>query len=318
MPDFADEPATQRTFFHNKIMRHTIHQSASGRRFLSLLGLAIACAPANAQSHYPLGLEGLNGGTWAEPGFHLRDYNTFYYSDRLNDPSGDNTSVDLEFMNYANGIRPIWVSNFEVLGAHYGCDVLVPITWADVRSGSFHEDTAGLGDILVEPVSFSWHTPHFDALIAYGFWAPTGDTGAGPVTPGVGYWTHMFTGGGTWYPDRSHDWSISLLGRYEINTEDDLAQVTRGDTFALEWGIGRAFAPDWKVGVVGYYQRQLTGDSGVGLHSDALSTVAAVGPEISFAPRDRSFSISLRYEYEILAEDRSQGQFAALTLSKKF
>jgi hypothetical protein len=299
-------------------MQRENEPSQIGLPLWALIGLTGGvCVSVTAQSHYPIGLEGLMGGSWEEPGFHVRDYNYFYYTDRFNDAAGHSLFPDFEAFNYTNGLRPIWIANFGILGAKYGCDVLLPFVYTDVRAGHHEDDTFGLADIFVEPVSLSWRLNHFDAMVAYGFWAPTGEPFWGDTSPGLSQWTHMFSAGGVWYPRPERDWSLSLLTRYEINTEAEDFNVTPGDTFSLEWGLGHSFTRNWAAGVAGYYQRQITGSTGEDA-SPALPTVAGIGPELGYRAGDGRFAVSLRYAYEFLAEERSQGHLAMLTLSLKF
>lgn len=288
-----------------------------------LLGGAIALpqlAFAQTTGHYPIGVEGLKGATLPPPGLWLRDYNYFYYTDRLNDPDGDKVPIDFEAFAYVNAFRPVWITDVKVLGANYGCDVLVPLVYEDVKVNGVRQNESGLGDIFVEPVTLSWHWQQADASVGYGLWVPTGD--ADPekaLTGGVGqgHWSHMFTAGGTVYFDTRKTWSFSALGRYEIHTaNNDYAGLEAGDTLSLEWGLGKALAQSVEVGVIGYWQAQTTDDSGLAI--EEKDHVVAVGPEISLFCSKLGLFASLRYAYEVTAEDRPQGHTGVLTLTKKF
>jgi hypothetical protein len=68
---------------------------------------------------------------------------------------------------------------------------------------------------------------------------------------------------------------------------------------------------------VGYYQQQVTTDSGTGA-SKERDRVAAVGPEVNVAFPKQMFFASLRYNYEFMAESRAQGHTITLTLTKRF
>jgi len=46
--------------------------------------------------------------------------------------------------------------------------------------------------------------------------------------------------------------------------------------------------------------------------------VAAVGPEISVAFPEQMFFLSVRYNYEFMADSRAQGNEVTLTLTKRF
>jgi hypothetical protein len=136
-------------------------------------------------------------------------------------------------------------------------------------------------------------------------------------SPGKGYWSHMFTLGGVWHPDTEKTWSLSLLNRYEISTEQDQTHFTPGNMLSMEWGISKKIGHTTDLGVVGYYQQQITDDSGTHA-ATAESNVVGIGPEISTVWTKIGLISSLRYVYEIEARDRPQGHTITLTLTKRF
>jgi hypothetical protein len=294
------------------------------RRINCLFVAGLLAAPvllqAQPTAHYVPGVEGLKAASLPPPGWYLRDYNVAYTSTRLNDPAGTEIgAADADAFIYANVPRLIWISDTKVLGGFLGVDALLPLTYKSIELTPgpvprYDDDEFGVGDLFAE-VTLSWHIKQFDFAVAAGAWAPTGDSGE-PVNAGAGYWTPMFTAGATWYIDEAKTWSVSALNRYEINTESRDVNITPGQAYTLEWGIGKALNPGLELGVVGYYQQQLTGDDLNG--STANDRVAAVGPEISLAFPKPMLFVSFRYLYEFMAEDRLQGQTFSLTLTKRF
>lgn len=290
------------------------------RLFLGL-GLAALAIPALAQptAHYVPGVEGIKAATLPPPGWYVRDYNVGYYSTRLNNGAGDESGPpNFKAFTYANVPRVIWISDTKLLGGYVGVDALLPLVYQDVRAGGYDHGSFGAGDLFAES-TLSWHLDQFDFATGLGVWAPTGKSAKPPTTdPGLGYWTPMLTAGATWYLDTNKTWAVSALCRYEMNTESSDTDVTTGNAFTLEWGLSKTLAKVFDVGVVGYYQTKVTGDSGGGPYAKPYDTVAAVGPEISVAfPKPMVF-VSLRYLNEVLAENRAQGQTFTLTLTKRF
>ena len=285
--------------------------------------LIIACTVAlvcsvrgQPTAHYPPGIHGLNAATLPGPGFYLRDYNLFYTSDRLNNSTGDRSGpANFEAFTYANVLRPIWITDVEVLSGYLGTDVVIPLVDRQLRSGTFDSSTFGLGDVCAEG-TLSWHTGPWDGTIGAGEWLPTGDSAARPTTrPGLGYWTTMLTLGAIWYIDNSKTWSVSALNRYEINGEGRNTHTTTGDAWTLEWGLGKALTKFVYIGAAGYYQAKVTGDRGD--HPQPRNRVAAVGPELTLALRPQGLTVSLRYDYEFEAESRAQGHTVVLALTKQ-
>jgi hypothetical protein len=277
---------------------------------------------AQPTAHYVPGSEGIKGSTLPPPGVYLRDYNAFYFANRVNDNNGNEIkAADPEAFIYANVPRVLWITDKKLLGGYVGVDALLPLQYTSLEAntprGKFDDSTFGIGDFFAEG-TLSWHEARFDAAVAYGVWAPTGDSSPDLTTrAGSGFWTHMFTAGLTWYADREKKWAVSALSRYEINQEKRDTDLTKGQAYTLEWGASYAALKTVDVGVAGYYQCQTTKDSGAG-GSPFKDQVVAIGPEIlAFCPKMGIFT-SLRYNYELMSEDRLQGHTVMLTLTKRF
>jgi len=296
----------------------------------AFLGAALLALPqlihAQPTAHYVPGTEGLKAASLPPPGIYLRDYNVFYYSDRLNDSQGNSIpGTDPKAFIYANVPRLLWITDMVLFGGSIGFDALLPLQYTDLEvntvSGHFNDNTFGIGDAFGE-VTWSAHTAHWDLSLGYGIWGPSGDSSSKEPTTeaGLGYWGQMITAGATFYPDNAKKWSISALNRYEINGVKDGTDFSPGDAWTIEGGISRALSPTVDLGVVGYYQMQATKSSGdtTGYFSASRDEVAGIGPEISvFYPRE-TLGWTLRYLYEFMAEDRLQGHTVVLTITKRF
>ncbi len=286
-------------------------------------GLLILTTSSQAQpsAHYVPGVEGIKGASLPPPGFWLRDYNAVYYADRLNNPDGSkNDAVDAKAFIYANVPRLLWITDTKVLGGYLGLDALVPLQYTDldIKAGPntiIDDSTFGIGDLFVEG-TWSSHLKQFDLALGYGVWAPTGDSSPEPTTrAGLGYWTHMLTAGATWYIDNDKKWAVSALNRYEFSTEKEDTDTIPGQAYTLEWGVSYGLTKTIDVGAAGYYQQQVNPTTGSSWSS--RNRVAAAGPEISaFFPK-WMLGLSLRYDYEFMAENRLQGHTVALTITKK-
>ena len=278
---------------------------------------------AQPSAHYVPGSEGIDGATLPPPGIYFRDYNYFYWSDELNGPSGNRVGpANLDTFTYANIPRVIWITDTKFLGGFVGVDALLPLVYqqtsVNTPGGPFSGSTFGIADLFAE-VTLSWHPKQFDFAIGSGVWAPTGNSPGGPgpsTAPGLGYWTFMQTAGATWYIDEDKTWAVSALNRYEFNTEQRDTEVTPGQAYTLEWGVSKGVCKEANLGVVGYYQQQVTANSGA--PASSRNRVAAVGPEVNFMFPKQMFFVSIRYNYEFMAENRAQGNAVTLTLTKRF
>ncbi len=286
---------------------------------LSILLLTGLCAAETG--HYVNGVEGIKAATLPPPGNYYRMYNTFYNADTLTDGDGNEIDIGFDAFVFANVHRFIWISDIELLGGNYGADFFIPLLYSEVEIGAFgiEEDQFGLGDLIIEPLIISWHGRRYDAATALAFFLPTGDyNDTNPASPGKGFWTVMGTLGGTYYLDPAKKWSASILARYETHFEED-TDMTPGDDFHFEWGLGRTIASDWiwDVGVAGYCQWQVTDDDGPGTSKDN-DQVYAAGPHISAMIPKLKMGISLMNQWEFEAQDRTEGSVTTLTLTRMF
>jgi hypothetical protein len=281
---------------------------------------------AQPSAHYVPGVEGIKGASLPPPGVYFRDYNYFYWANQLNDYSGNKYSpAGLDTFTYANLPRLIWITDVKFLGGFVGVDGFLPLVYQQISvnaPGPISGNDFGVGDLFVEG-TLSWHLKQFDFSVGSGVDMPTGNSPGqpGPSTePGLGYWTFMQTAGATWYIDEEKTWAVSALNRFEFNTEQRDTEITYGDAYTLEWGVSKTMAKVIDLGVVGYYQQQVTGNSVASPNPmlGGLSRVAAVGPEISVAFPKVMFFASLRYNYEFMANSRAQGNNITLTLTKRF
>ena len=315
--------------------------------------------------HYPAGSEGIKGATLPPPGFYFEDYNSFYFYHKV--PGfGGQLQTGFDQYSYTQSPRLMWVTPWKLLGADLGAAVRIPFTWQEYTRNVLHvvppnlqpgigpanlgsffyakttDAHFGLSDIQIEPLILAWHWKQIDAVASYSFWAPTGDFPGGADNQNTGYlfytlgqvyWTHMFTLGATWYCDAKKTWAISLLNRYEINTEQysglynepggvESLGTTLGDIYTLEWALSKTILKGVDIGVTGYYQQQVTATDGPTPNGPTWEGerihVAGIGPEISATSPQWGLTGSLRYAYEFSAMDHPQGQVIHLTLTKSF
>lgn len=286
---------------------------------LGLLSLA-GLANADPMNHYINGIEGIKGGTLPPPGLYYRMYNAFYTANDLMDEDGDELNIDFDLDIYANVNRFIYVSQIELLGGNYFCDGLFALINTDLDIGALglHDQQFGFYDLYLEPIGIAWHGDWWDAAVGASVFFPTGDFDKDePASPGKGYYTGMFTAGGTVYFDKEKTWSLSILPRYEIHSDMEDFDRTPGDDLHLEWGIGKTLMKVVDVGVAGYCQWQVTEDRGDDA-DDVKDHVYAVGPEVDIAFPSIMLFLAMRGNWEFEAKDRPQGFIANITLTKRF
>ena len=294
------------------------------RRFASF-ALALFALPLSSHGqfsgHYPSGVEGVKGASVPPPGIYLRDYNLIYHAERLpGGPGGVDTTV------YVNAPRLIWMTDWKILGADYGMDLIVPFGFSSLEIGDLgvRDSYFGLYDIQFEPLLLGWHFDRVDVGAGYAIWAPTGDSPRLSRVPprdlanlGKGFWSHMLTAGATVYFDKEKTWALSALNRYEIHHECEESDVTTGNSYTLEWGLSKTVAGTWDIGISGYFQQQTTEDSGRGA-AGGLDSIVGIGPEVSVAFPKLNLNASLRWLHELGAEGRTEGDTVTLTVTRRF
>lgn len=296
-----------------------MNTSPTLRSLLGLTALLPWAATAQFPGHYPPGVEGLKGPSLPPPGIYLRDYNLLYMADNF-PGSGLN---DFEATVYVNAPRLIYMTDFKILGANYGMDIIVPFGYAEVKGagGLLNDRYFGLYDIQVEPLLLGWHFDRLDIGAGYSFWAPSGQKPdpRPPLPPGnaadlgKGFWSHMLTLGMTWHVDAEKTWAVSALNRYEFHHEND-QDITVGDSYTVEFGVNKTLAKVWDVGMTGYFQGQVTETTG----ASGRASVIGLGPEVSVAfPKIMTF-LSLRWVHEVAAHLRPEGDTLTLTVTKRF
>lgn len=299
-------------------------------RLFQLLGLLVFClllampTPAQAgHGHYVNGVEGLKAGTLPPPGFYWRMYNAYYTAGKQVNNSGrkapGRTTADV----YALVNRFIYSSEIEVLGANVVMDMIIPMTNTKIQHrgtpGEFASTSFGVGDILLEPAVLGWHGAWYDAALGFGVYLPCGDWDEDkPASAGKGFWTFMFTGGGTVYFDAARTWHASLLARYEVHTRQKDTHTTPGNDFHFEWGIGKTINEVLDVGVAGYCNWQVTDDSGGHNKSQFKERSFAIGPEIAYTIVPWGLGVSLRTLWEFENRNCTEGNITTLTLTKAF
>lgn len=283
----------------------------------TLLVALAAQVSAQTVGHYPAGAEGIKAATLPPPGFYLRDYNFGYFANEF--PVGGPADFSLDA--YIQAPRLIWMSDWKILGANFGADVIVPFGWQQVKVGPSASHSVfrdfGLGDIQIEPLLLGWHGDRWDAAFGYAWWAPSGNFDKfNPACIGKGFWSQMFTFGGTYYFDAEKTWAVSLLNRYEFNQPNSTLDTRAGQIYTAEWGFSKSLTKTIEVGFIGYYQQQTTDDTGAGA-SSLHQHVVGIGPEISAVCPKLGLITSLRYVRELEAAYRPEGNLLTLTLTKR-
>jgi hypothetical protein len=124
--------------------------------------------------------------------------------------------------------------------------------------------------------------------------------------------------GGTLFFDEERSFRLSALSSYNHYHQKLGINLTRGDTLQLQGGLGGRVFQVLDFGVVGYALWQVANDTGSdlppALHG-AREQVFGVGPEIGITIPALRARLTARYEWDLGAKSRPEGEVLVVSLS---
>lgn len=330
--------------------------SARRRRDLStmtavvfVLGSAVgftSSATAGEIGHYSAALADLRDYLMpAQPGFYFKEYTFYYTTDTFKDrhgnkvsdldlPLGGSAEVDLDVDIFVLAPAFMWISDWEILGAHYGAYIIPTFGNSSVDASlttlrgfgaSSDESDFGVGDLFVEPLWLGWTRKHWDFALGYGFYAPVGEFEQGASDNiGLGFWTHQAQAAIAWYPDEGRKTALVAAVTYEYNQNVEGADLTPGQRINANLGIdqliplgGSGLVLELGVGLYG--QWQITDDKGSdAINSDVHDQVFGVGPQLGLIYVPWGAAATAKWQHEFEAENRFEGDNFTLNFAVGF
>jgi len=307
-----------------------------------LVFIFLVCASfsfAQQKGQWVGGQFGLNAGVIPDPGVTYANLAMNYSAGQLNDSNGN------RLLNNVTGTYSFWVDEnilyyvpeHKILGGYY-----MPYVSINVANGSLVADITGtnlgingggvgLADTYVQPLNLGWHFSRADFNVGYAFMAPTGRyTPGAKNNVGSGYWGNNFTSGTTFYITKNKGTSANLMTDWEIHGSKQViskpagqfSNITPGQAFTMEWGLGQVLPLKKdlsllaQLGVVGYDQWQVTGDSGnfliagrpVPASLSPYYSVHAIGFQGNVIVPKPGLAFFFKYYNEYLAKARPEGR----------
>ncbi len=286
------------------------------------LALAAVCAallaPARVEAQQTFGNKimgtlGLDAGVQPNPGLYAADLFLWYSANHAVGANGHTLPIALDLDAFSNGFGAGAVWKLRGLGTYLNSSIAWPLSRvrASTDRPEVSIDEFGLGDLYVQPLRLGWRLPRLDLVTGYAFYAPTGK-----FEPGG----HDGVGRGEWFDDQRGG-RLSFLASYNIPGQKRDTQVTRGQTFQIQGGVGFRPLRPLQIGAVGYALVQTNDDHGadlpaalVGQRDRALGAGGEVGLDI---PKLRS-RVTLRYAHDLLVRARPEGQILLVQLQVVF
>ena len=265
----------------------------------------------------------LDGGPPAGPGYYFSQYFQYYTSDQFNDGNGNAIPFpDPDLDVWVSLSQGIYQSDQELFwGGKWGLDVIVPIVGLDVSysaDGPFPQDNGtGLGDILVGPF-LQWDPimrngkPFFMHRIELQFILPTGKYDEDKaLNPGSNFFSFNPYWAGTLF--LTPNWTATTRIHYLWNAENSdaggpAAKSTAGQAVHLNFATAYAVTPALRLGINGYYLKQLTDSEVDGQDvENGREEVLGIGPGALWSINPDNHLFFNAY-FESNVENRTEGQ----------
>ena len=268
----------------------------------------------------------LDGAPPSGPGFYFTQYLQHWTSDEFKDGNGKALlpSVAEEDLDaWISLTQFVYQSNTKVmLGAKWGLDVIVPYVGLDLNynmnmEGFPQDNGAGVGDLLVGPY-LQWdpvmgaNGPKFVQRIELQCILPTGNYDRNKaLNQGSNYFSFNPYWAATYFVNSK--WTVSARIHYLWNSKNDepnvpgVTEVKAGQAIHLNLASAYEVLPNQlRVGLNGYYLKQITDSKYDGVDQGNREQVLAIGPGIlySFNPDMHLF---LNTFFETNAKMRPEG-----------
>ncbi len=291
---------------------------------------------AQQKGQWVPGQFGLNAGAIPAPGITYANVALNYSASQLNGANGN-------ALPFITGTYSFWVDeniiyyvpNHKFLGAYFmpyialnyaNGELVANITGTNLSTGG---GGSGFADTFVQPLNLGWHLKRADVVVGYAFTAPTGRFTAGASNNvGSGYWGNDITSGTTFYITKNKGTSANLATAWEIHGQKSGTNITPGQTFTDEWGVGQVLPlkKDMsmlaQLGFVGYDQWQVSHSSGTlgPIQESAIPfySVHAMGVQANIILPAKNLATFFKYYDEYRALARPEGRTFVFGFSYTF
>jgi hypothetical protein len=276
---------------------------------------------AQQLGHYIGGFTGLENGSSAPPGFYAASFGLVEPVDSIKGPSG-NTVLKPDINVGGAIIAYSMVLPKKIFGGEYGWAFMVPVLNTRFESNVFNAsaESAGVSDVLFQPIALGWAKGKANYTANYSFYAPSGDFDPNsPLNPGLGFWEHQIQAGLTYNIDKRKLWNISGLTTWEINQSKLGTDIKPGPIFTGEYSLGhRFFKYQMNAGIVGYASQKLSADSGSGINpliKGELDRGFGAGGEWKYTDIKHKLAFDVRYEQQFGVELRTSGKVLVFSIT---
>lgn len=286
-----------------------------------LFSIATGAAMAQSSGHYQPGSNGMNSASLPQIKVHsFKTLTGLYYATKYVQDDGSEVGVGGNIEVLFGEIRYRFMTGRRLLGANYGFAFSFIFAEADfnVSNPDIQDGPVGVGDPEVTPLILGWETGRLHGMFEYSFFIPVGRYDEDAVdNVGKGYWSHLFSLGGTGYAGADSAWSGTVIARYELNTKLEDRDIKPGDDLIVEAAFGKRLWGVFDIGAVGYGVWQVTEHSGSAVTQEDAgkkSRIMAAGIELALAVPDQPVEIKWRTYAQFAARNRFRGSESMIEL----
>jgi len=303
------------------------------------LGLFSGEHPAQAAEGghgvYLLGLRGPGAGILPPEGVYFSD--SFYYysgsaqASRGFPTEGGQIAAGLNAKVRLDLVSAAWTTPVQILGGNLAFSALLPIGGPSVNANATlasplfpagiavaaHDSVFTYGDPAFS-ATLGWHSGNFHWTTGVTTFVPVGDYRQGALANVANHRLAADVNGAITWLDPNIGLDLSAALGVTFNQENAATNYKTGNEFHFEWAAVQNLSKQFSIGVVGYYYKQITGDSGLGATLGAFKgEVTAVGGTIGYNFKIGNLPVATRLKIyrEFDVTNRLEGTAGFVTLS---
>ncbi|MBN1930127.1 MAG: transporter [Desulfobacterales bacterium] len=281
----------------------------------------------NQNPNLNLGSTGSLEGVLPPPGFYFTLYNAYYTASSFRDGDGKKLPGSNEIDVVVLVPQFTYVSSQKIFGLTPGLQAICALQGLDVDSDlGFESGRSGFGDLCVGPFLGGNFKPTESSIFFYNaevsFYLPIGRyDNKKAINPGANLYTVEPWINFTWLLPHGFEISSRLHYTYNAKNHDfgpESFDMQPGQAFHMNYAATKSvFNENFRLGVCGYYLKQLNEDKIEGKHvPDSKEQVFAIGPTAVLNYKGTFFSLNTMYETEV--ENRTKGIKSVLRIIYKF
>lgn len=244
---------------------------------------------------------------------------TQYSADKLKDGNGKDIPAGFKVDVLVETSRLIRVTETKVAGGDLWFQMVAPYV-IDQKTQLFggQDSRGGLADVTLT-AGLHWQRGPNSYVFGLDTVAPTGSYDAHRLTnPGLNHWSLQPVLGYHYVDMQQPGWEVGTATRYIVNFENEDTHYRSGQELVVDYAAGYNFNRNLRLGVTGYWLKQLTDDKGSGVADDGNRGQAlAFGPSINWRFNTGS-ELSVSYQKETHVKNRAEGANLWLNFATRF